>query len=293
MGVFLITTNFYVWSDYSRFEQELGELHIQVLDIGQGDAILIKTPENNYAIIDAGPGSTGHSKLIDKLPFMEDTVDLIIATHADYDHIGSIQDVLNSYKTEIVFIAPTTKDNGTIQSLRKHMRDGKIKNAHLNSNTDFTFDSIKWNILWPTETTTLPDELDENDRSYGIELSYNNFTFVSMGDLSKEQELSAINDLESSTSTILKISHHGSQTSTSMELLEQLNPQVALISAGQNNSYGHPHSNVLSMLNATNTPLLRTDLEGDIEIKTDGMTYLMIRTERNSEWEFIKLSKPL
>jgi competence protein ComEC len=114
-----------------------------------------------------------------------------------------------------------------------------------------------------------------------------------MGDLSKEQELSAINDLESSTSTILKISHHGSQTSTSMELLEQLNPQVALISAGQNNSYGHPHSNVLSMLNATNTPILRTDLEGDIEIKTDGITYLMIRTERNSEWEFIKLSKPL
>jgi competence protein ComEC len=266
----LISSCANLWINYSRINSQL---EIYILDIGQGDAILIKTPENNLILVDGGKDKFILNELGKVLPYWANSIDVIIATHPDLDHIGGLYEVAEDYNVDTFFINRVHKDSETFSNLK--IEASKKDNYQINYLNDFEIDNLKFDIIWPEDLTTLSSLENINDTSISFKLSYNNFTFLSMGDLNDEFELKALQNCECEDIDVLKVSHHGSKTSTPQELLDTINPKISVIAVGMNNSYGHPHKGVVDRIEKNNSFIYRTDRDGRIKIITNGKNILV------------------
>lgn len=255
------------------YVHEFGDdlLHVYFLDVAQGDAILIQTPHHQTMLIDGGPANGNVISEIGKvLPFYKRTIDVVLETHPDADHIGGLPKVLKDFSTE-VFVEPgvrseTMTDNYVHQLLdekkvevikaRRGMSIVLDQDNHIEFVTYFPDRDVS---SWKSKT---------NDASIVGQLRYGSSTFLFTGDspISIEnylmKNLAAI-DLKSD---VLKVGHHGSRTSTSEAFLKVVNPDVAVISVGKNNRYGHPHEEVTTRLNKFHIKILRTDDHRTIKI---------------------------
>lgn len=238
---------------------------VHFIDVGQGDSILIQVNSKNL-LIDSGP-STSKDKLLKYINSLKiSKFDYIIATHPHEDHIGNMSYIIDNFEV-LNFYAPKISSNTKafetmIESLV--MKDLKIKVLKPNIKSIDLGENTKVDVFSP-----ISNEYENiNNFSSIIKISYGNNSFLFTGDseeLSEKEVLSKGYDLKSD---VLKIGHHGSSSSTSKRFLDAVDPYIAVISAGKDNSYGHPSQEVLSRLK--DLTIYRTDLNGNILIKSDG-----------------------
>lgn len=261
---------------YERFTVETrpsNTLRVVFFDIGQGDAIFIQTPSGKQVLIDGGPDATVLRRLGKEMGFFDRTIDMVIATHEDRDHVGGLPDVFNSY-TVGTFVR--TENQG--QSMEAHTIDNLSKRESseiVYARRGMTFDfgaSTTLRILFPASD---PSMLEANTSSIVAKLTYGNESFIFTGDSPQtiEKYLLSVdkNDLKAN---VLKLGHHGSRTSSSREYLEAVRPEYGVVSSGKNNRYGHPHKEVVDFLHELGINMLNTAVEGNIVFETDGKTLM-------------------
>jgi competence protein ComEC len=242
-----------------------------MLDIGQGDAFFIESPTGTQVLVDGGPPNQILGRLSQVMSPFDRSIDVIIITNPDQDHIGGFLDVLKVYKVGKVFEPGTWSDSKTYQNLEEEITDKKIPDilAKKGMRLDLGGGAVI-DILFPDRDVT---DWETNVGSVVAKLSYGDTSFMLTGDATMETEKIILgeNSPKYLHSTILKVGHHGSRGSTSPEFLQAVSPTDAVISVGKDNKYGHPTQEVLNLLSQIGAKVFRTDLLGTILIKCDKM----------------------
>jgi len=247
----------------STTAQASANVTIKFIDVGQGEAILIALPEKTM-LIDAGP--TGSAPKIAQVlqELGRDKIDYLVATHPDEDHIGGMADVISNTQIGTIYAPNKTNNTATYRKFLTAIQNNNLQITLAEAGTiiDQT-DSYKLEILWPKKDANFPDT---NDYSIIIKLTVGNKTFLFTGDA----PTSAILDSNPGHIDVLKLSHHGSRTGTTEQLVRKLSPTYAVLSYAVDNSYGHPMQSVLNALHKHSVEVWGTGANGTITITCDG-----------------------
>ncbi|MCI9302561.1 ComEC/Rec2 family competence protein [Clostridium sp.] len=241
---------------------------IHYIDVGQGDCILIQVNNKNL-LIDSGP-STNRKYLLNYLKKINiKKFDYIIATHPHDDHIGNMDTIIKRYNVEKFYSPKVTTSSDTFDSLLSALVDKNLKINVLKKGTNQINlgKNANLKVLSPKKDFT-SDNL--NNYSPIIKINFLNNSFLFTGDAETSDENLVLFENNDLKADVLKVGHHGSSTSTSLDFLNSVDPSVAIISVGKNNSYGHPSQKVLSLLDESNIKTLRTDISGNIIVISDG-----------------------
>lgn len=248
-----------------------GLMHLHMLDVGQGDAFLLQTVDKKYVLIDGGPSSNLIDVMADYMPFWQNRLDLVIATHGDSDHIGGLVELSERYDIEAFIYNGESKNTLIFEELMKNISFDGVDISIAQSGEEIRVGCcMEIDILWPGSIKIE----DSNDRSVSIIAKYKDFEIYMAGDLGYKYEEKITNNLGVDIE-VMKISHHGSRTSTSTKVVDNIRPQITLISAGKDNKFGHPHREVLDLLDKNNIIQYRTDIQGTVSIKSDGSDYVV------------------
>ncbi len=259
-----------------------GTASIAVLDVGQGDAIYLRTSRGDDILIDGGPDAMVVERLGEVMPFWDRTIELMILSHPDADHIIGLLAVFDYYTVKQVAYEPLPLRQPLQRVWQEKIQQYQVDQIHPAAGDSITLsDNETITIIYPTPESSL-DQLPSNDTSIVLLYEYvgaNATTnFLTTGDISSqiEEQLVAADVLP--VSDILKLPHHGSRYSSSAEFLAAVNPAAVVISAGRDNTYGHPHPDVLSRLADLPAPpqIFRTDQDGTIRflLNDDGYTII-------------------
>lgn len=251
--------------------QELSRVKVSFLDVGQGDSILIQGANGTQMLIDGGRGDSALQALARILPPGDRFIDVVIATHPDADHIGGLPLIMSRYGVGLFLTSDVDADTDIFQELRDTIDRKRIPAYFVRSGMKLSFEDVlgtEFTILFPDRDTT---GWETNNASVVGRLQVGSRSALLTGDAPVwvEQYLTAL-DPKSIDVDILKLGHHGSRTSTSASLLKAGTPSLAIISAGRDNSYGHPHKEVLDLLTQFGVPTASTAQEGTITLETDG-----------------------
>jgi len=269
---FLFILNICAWQEIFISVSDNNLLKVYFLDVGQGDSAFIETPQKHQILIDGGPNSAVLERLQKIMPFFDRTIDMIILTHPEKDHMQGLMDVLQRYKVNYILWTGVVRDSSEYQkwinALAKEQEQG-AKIVTIKTGQTIKFGKVKIDILYPLEDLAGAKIKDSNDSSVISRLVFNKNSFLFTGDISSKAEKNIINEGIDLVSDVLKVAHHGSKYSTSDIFLENVNPDIAIISVGKN-SYGHPTPEILQKLEKFGIHILRTDNNGNIEIISDG-----------------------
>ncbi len=267
----LFCFNILVWIGVYELSQPRF-LEVIFFDVGQGDAIWIETPEKHQILIDGGPGSTILEKLAQEMPPHDRTIDLIILTHPEADHATGLIRVLERYKVENILWTGAEKETSLFEKWQEAVDDEEARIIIGQAGQIIKVGQSFLKVLNPLENLEKQQIKNINNTSIVVQLMFGEDSFLFTGDIykDKENELAEKYELDSD---ILKISHHGSKTSTSQEFLNEVSPEIAIVSCGKENSYGHPHPDVMEKLQGIK--VLRTDQDGDIKFSCNGKECLV------------------
>lgn len=254
-----------------------GKLHVFVLDVGQGDSILIQTPGDEYILIDGGPDDKVMGELAKIMPFYERTVDLVILTHPHPDHINGIVDVLKRFDVREVMMTGVSYNYPGYNAFLEQVAGQNIHVIYAGNGSDYKLGSVVLDMLYPF--TSFQGRMFENQNNGSIvfRLLYGKRIYYFPGDLELEGEQKLIASTLDLSADFFKAAHHGSRTSNSSAILDRIRPQYAVISAGAGNKYGHPHPETLDHLKERGVNIFRTDLDGIVESESDGETLVLRR----------------
>lgn len=250
-------------------------LNVYFIDVGQADSILLEN-KGHYMLIDAGNNEDG-PKLVNY--FNEQDIkefDYVVGTHAHEDHIGGMDDIIKNFKINNFYMPDAITTTKTFEDVLDALEE-----------TNVIFQTPKVNQTFNLQDTTITtlsvtaDEKNLNDTSIVLKVKHGTNTFLFMGDASTKIEKNLLNkDIKSD---VLKVGHHGSRYSTSLEFLKKVSPEYAVISVGENNTYKHPHEEILKSLEEQNIQIYRTDKQGTILAKSNGsiITFSTIKTDTN------------
>ncbi len=253
-------------------------LTVQVLDVGQGDAILIRTPEQ-VVLIDTGD-VPARDKLVSMLKSQGiTTVDKLIITHPHADHIGGAAALFANFTVKQVYDSGQKTTSNLYRQYLTQISKKKIPFAVVTAGTTIELgNEAQLRILAPEQPFIGGSEPDLNNNSIVAKLIYGNFSMLMTGDAEKEAEERMLKkDAASLKSTLLKSGHHGSKTSSTLPFLKAVNAEAALISLGAGNEYGHPHTVVLKRYSDRKMQVYRTDTEGTLTVTSDGRTYAITK----------------
>jgi competence protein ComEC len=266
----LAILNLFIW--YQIYcEDRGGNLKVAFLDVGQGDATFIESPSGNQVLIDGGPNKKILSELGHVMPFYDRSIDLLIATHPDSDHINGLVDIFKNYDVGAVLVSGNECETAVCSEFEKAIKEKNIKEIIARKGMVINMgDNVFVQVLYPDRDVS---KADSNDGSIVTKIIYGNESFLVTGDSPKkiEQYLASVYG-EKLKSNILRLGHHGSKTSTSENFLGFVAPEKAIISVGVNNHYGHPNKETLDLLAKFEIPIERTDQNGDIIFKTNRET---------------------
>jgi len=266
----LLAATVLIWYAVS-WEDRSGLLTIAFLDVGQGDAIFIESPTGTQLMIDGGPGGVVLRELSKVMPFYDRSIDMLVVSNPDKDHMAGFLDVLRSFKVAAVVEPGTVGASSDYKALLVETEREKATHVIAQRGQRFGLGGgVYFEVLFPDRDVS---GLDTNDGSIVGKLVYGNTAFLFPGDApSAIEEYLAHIDKEHLDVDVLKVGHHGSKTSTSEALLGFASPAFAVISAGRDNRYGHPHAEVLDRLKQFEVETLGTYERGTIVMESDGET---------------------
>ena len=248
-------------------------LEITFFNIGQGDAAFIKTPRGNQILIDGGPDSAILEKLNKNLSFWDRTIDLLVLTHPDNDHISGLLHVLADYKVENILWTGVVREASVFEKWQELIGKEGARIIIARAGQEIIADGVSLKVLFPFESLEGESVKDANNTSIVAKLDFGENSFLFTGDVYESTEKKLAERGVAINSNVLKVAHHGSKTSTCEEFVVKVLPEIAVISAGLDNSYGHPHEQTLDTLQKYDITIFRTDLQGDIKIISDGKNY--------------------
>jgi competence protein ComEC len=265
-------TAYVVWSAVLRTDTA-GTLRISFFDVGQGDAIFIQTPKGTQVLIDGGKGGAVLGGLGRAMAFTDRTINLVIATHPDMDHIGGLPEVFARYQVGM-YMEPGVHDDGPdYAALIAAVAHEQLTPVYARAGTTIPLDEgVFLEILFPDRDVA---GLETNTASIVVRLVYGDTSALLTGDSPSviEEYLVSVHG-EGLKSDILKLGHHGSHTSTSQSFLGFVDPAYGIVSAGCDNSYGHPHKEVTALLAQYGVQQLGTCEEGTITFESDGVEWV-------------------
>lgn len=267
--VILLSVSFFgidVW----RVSSE-GVLRVHMLDVGQGDAFLIEAPGGQQMLIDTGPPGHLLVPLQQVMALTDRYIDIVLFTHPDADHAGSLPELLENYEVGVVVTAPAQCQKELCNTINEKIDQYGAATHVVKEGSEISLGGgVTFDVLWPVVETSEAD----NDTSVVGVLSYGDTDMLFTGDAGEHVERYLVNhwgdllDVDA-----LKVGHHGSKTSTSREFLEVVSPEIALISAGFNNQYGHPSSEVLERLIEVTNEIFETIEWGTVTLVSDGLMW--------------------
>lgn len=270
-GIFLLAFTgavFVIWYAVFYYESRQDFL-LHVFDVGQGDAIFLEIPGGYQVLIDGGPSGVVISKLGRTMPFWDRSLDLVVLTHPDKDHITGLLDVLKRYRVEAILWSGAEHSTAEYHEWLRLIKEEGVHIILARAGQLLQFPTgVTLDILAPfmDDKGNLIGAL--NDTSVVSMIYYGNTKILLMGDAGKVTERRLLFEQgEGLDADILKVGHHGSNTSSIEEFLQMVSPDIAVISVGRNNRYGHPRQEVLDRLQRSGAAIRRTDVEGDITFR--------------------------
>lgn len=244
-------------------------LKVYFLDVGQGDAIFIEAPNRNQVLIDGGRNKALIRQLSEVMPFYDRSIDLVIATHPDLDHIGGLPFVLDRFSVGGFMEPGVEVDTLVYRTMEKTLEEKGIPKIIARRGMRAVLDQeVFLDILFPDRDVS---GLEPNDASIVAKLSYGETAFMLTGDAPRKMELYLVSlDGNYLQSDVLKAGHHGSRTSSDLIFVGFVNPKYGIISAGRNNSYGHPYQEVLDVFDKLGVSVLSTADLGTIGFSSNG-----------------------
>jgi competence protein ComEC len=251
--------------------QAANDLEVNFLDVGQGDSIFIKTPYGQSILIDGGPDNTVIKRLGENLSWWDKRIDLMILTHPHDDHIFGLIDVIKRYKVEKILYTGVVHTSPNYLIWLELVRDRHIPLTIIDrAQTIKLGEDCNLEIIYPRSNLGGQTAGNLNNSSIVAKLIYGESKFLFTGDAEVEIEKELIEADIDLRADVLKVSHHGSDTSSSKEFLEKVKPKFAVIQVGANNDFGHPSTRIIKRLERINAQILRTDLEGTVKLVSDG-----------------------
>lgn len=269
LGALLGTFFLLFWTTAPRFSAYLSgenDLLIKFYDVGQGDSILIEKGTTQI-LIDGGPNDRILTDLgRDLLPWDRE-IELLVLTHPHADHLTGLIPVIGRYKIDRILYFPSVYDTAGYKNFQELVEKEGAEVLLGQAGGKLTLGEISFQIIWPT--ANFRDE-NKNNESLVMLLDYQDFEALLLGDAEKEiQSRFVINeDVE-----VIKVGHHGSKNGSYEPLLRAVRPDLAVISVGAKNRYGHPHQQTLDLFDRLRIPILRTDLSGTVTVQSDGRNF--------------------
>jgi len=260
-AILILLTSF----TYFSYQIFVGVRHLQVifLDVGQGDSILIQKGTRQILIDGGSNGKTELAKLGKYMPYFDDEIELVIATHPDRDHIGGLVEVAKNFKIGKVITTGAEKGTAVFKEWQDIREYNRIETLEGMRGDEIEFSEAKIRIVFPGGPVDFAAG-DANNKSVVARLDYGENSFLFTGDIESPTEREILASGENIDVDFLKIAHHGSKYSSSEAFLDATSPKEAVVSVGANNSYGHPTEAVLEALGKRNVRVLRTDESGDV-----------------------------
>ena len=243
-----------------------GTLEVHYIDVGQGDATLIKCG-SHAMLIDGGNNNKGTTVQLYLKKQGVESLDYVIGTHPDADHIGGLDVIVYKYNCEKVIMPDYEKDTKTYQELVDVIHDKNMKITYPVVGEQYALGEAKFTIIAPNSNSYGGNA---NDYSVAILLEYGKNRFLFTGDAEEASEAEMLTNGIDISADVYKVAHHGSRSASTQEFLNAVHPKYAVISCGEGNSYGHPHAEVLNRLRSMGVEVFRTDEQGSIIASSDG-----------------------
>lgn len=254
-------------------------LKVSFLDVGQGDGVLIETPSGTDVLIDGGRAGSVNRPLSDALPFYDRTLDLVVGTHADSDHIGGLPQVFADYQVANVAVPPrknTTKAWNTFTASAKQEQSSGARLQQLSAGSVLRIGKQTYLLALAPPREAVP--ADMNDSSYVFKLIYGDTSMLLPGDISKPIEMYLTQRYgKLLAADVLKVAHHGSKTSSAKPFLSAVSPSWAVISAGKDNRHGHPDQVVVDRLKRMQASTTCTCEAGTVTFVSDGKEFQRVK----------------
>lgn len=254
------------------------ELEVNFLDIGQGDAILIKTPFGQNILIDGGPDNTIIKRLGENLAFWDKRIDLMILTHPHDDHVTGLIEIIKRYRVKRILYTGVVHSAPNYLAWLETVKERKIPLVIIDRPQTIKLGKECYlDILYPKESLLGREVGNLNNTSMVVKLVCKGNKFLFMGDAEIEAEEELLNNNVDLSVDVLKVGHHGSDTSSDQEFLRIVAPKIAVIQVGKDNDFGHPSRRVIKRLERIGAEIFRNDLEGTIKIVSNGEEIFVLR----------------
>ncbi|MFH0840877.1 MAG: MBL fold metallo-hydrolase [bacterium] len=254
-----------IFSAVYHWQDNFSGLRIYFLNVGQGDASLIRTPGHNNILIDGGPNQTVLKELSKHLPWIDRTIDLMILTHPHSDHLEGLNQVIQRYNVGQILMTGVVHNTPTYEEWLKLIKIKQIPVKIIEYPQQIIVDDLVLDLLYPQESLLNQEVKSLNNSSIVLKLKYQGTDILFMGDAETEVENELLSSQIDLSAQILKVAHHGSKDATSKEFLEAVQPDFAIISVGADNQFNHPSLRTIMRIAETGTEILRTD-QGTIRL---------------------------
>ena len=271
-----------VLDDWLTEGEAAGDLIVYFIDVGQGDAALIKTPDGQNILLDGGPDAAAARALGRLLPFWERTIDLVILSHPHDDHVNGLNDIFRRYEVRQAAYSGVVHTSPGYLAWLKLARNNSVPLLIIDRpQTIVLGDGCALHFLYPRESLLGRSVSNLNNSSLVAKLVYGETAFLFTGDIEGEVERELLSPADGEApgdagididlrAQVLKVGHHGSDTSSSAEFIAAVRPEIAVISVGADNKFGHPSPRVINRLERSGAATYRTDLHGTVKIRSDG-----------------------
>lgn len=277
-----------VWLAVASFPTK--KLKLVTCDVGQGDAILGEVGTFQF-LVDGGPNAKVIDCLSRYMPFWDRTIEVVILTHPQEDHLAGLIEVFRRYKVDTFLTSPLNPGTQIYKVLEKEVGGNGARVVNPVTGSHVRYDKLSLDIVWPSKEFlasvgfsqgskegqgvlgAFTSDKDPNSFSVITNVSFGDFDAILTGDIEQEEVLILIKENLLHDVDYIKIPHHGSKNGLNKELLDIATPEVAVISVGKGNRYGHPNAEVLDLLKLYDVEIKRTDLEGDVVVIADGVTW--------------------
>lgn len=271
-------------ADYGKDTEQQpadGTLQVHYIDVGQGDSILLTQGEHSM-LIDAGDNNCGTRVQAYLQANSIDTLDYVIGTHPDSDHIGGLDVIIYKFTCNQILMPDCSKDTKTYEDVLASAKEKNYKITSPMAGDTFMLGQAEIQVLSPAANANYGE--DVNNNSIAVKVTYGSTSFLFTGDCEEEAEADMLNGGFDLQADVMKAGHHGSDTSNSREFLEAVNPKVCVISCGEGNDYGHPRAEVLNNLRDLEIEVYRTDEQGTIVAVSDGAE-ITWNTQASQSWQ--------